>query len=525
MKWLKSFVFLVFIMGVGVLLERASIALYERGSKVDWDVIKNALLDDQKTIAAANASKEQSAPAKSDAPAWNPPPARPARHGTPTTRQPYELKKNDISREETPIRSFNPTRSNFSEPMVTFSEPSLARRREMPTLAIRSAPADMPTNEVTRDAPVPFVIPGPVASSEPTPVVSTNVVTRDPQIPVVMPGPVAASEPPPAASEISGSVPPPTPGPILASEPTPASAPPPPVLGLVVPTPADSGGPVVPFTPPVNPDKQGDADLLRVVCHLNSIPVNNLANELMGIFAQSPYQPAQYQPAQWSPIVIVAESASNSLLISGPKAKVEEAQRLAKEMDHPAAMVRLEVRITEVERGKVKKSDDAAPEKDKAADEGAKGDLHVVSTAEEGATLMHAAVTTLDNQAAQIFMGSMEPRVSGVMRSQGGMTSAASSMALGTQIDFTPRMDRDKTVVLTLKISDSRSGPAEEGIVIAEPKEGQPIRMPSTEQFKAETTVRLQDGKTLLLGGMTRDGKSGKELLISVTAHIVPMGD
>jgi type II secretory pathway component GspD/PulD (secretin) len=282
---------------------------------------------------------------------------------------------------------------------------------------------------------------------------------------------------------------------------------------------------VVPSAPPVNSGKQDDADQLRVVCHLNSIPVNNLANELMGIFAQSPYQPAQYQPAQWSPIVIVAESASNSLLISGPKAKVEEAQRLAKEMDHPAAMVRLEVRITEVDRGKVKKSDDAAPEKDKAADESAKGDLHVVSTAEEGATLMHAAVTTLDNQAAQIFMGRMEPRISGAVRGPSGTSNMVTSMSLGTQINLTPRMDRDKTVVLVLKISDNRSGPQEEGTIITESKDGQTVRAPSTEQLTAETTVRLQDGKTLLLGGITRDGKSNKELLISVTAHIVPMGD
>ena len=42
MKWLKSLVFVVFLMGVGVVVERVSIALYERGSKVDWEVIREA---------------------------------------------------------------------------------------------------------------------------------------------------------------------------------------------------------------------------------------------------------------------------------------------------------------------------------------------------------------------------------------------------------------------------------------------------------------------------------------------------
>ena len=78
-------------------------------------------------------------------------------------------------------------------------------------------------------------------------------------------------------------------------------------------------------------------------------------------------------------------------------------------------------------------------------------------------------------------------------------------------------------MALQLEIDDTRSGPAEEGTIISEPKDGEPIRMASTEQIEAKTTIRLEDGKTLLLSGMSRDGKSGKMRLISVTAQIVPV--
>jgi hypothetical protein len=533
MKWLKSLVFLVFLMAVGVVLERVGIALYERGSKVDWKTIQKALLDEhnRKTVAATTAPAGEAAAKPSDwatisreikTDATDPiyTPSRSARHGTSTSKPRYESSKNKVAWEAPRERDANSTGPISPEPILDRS-PSISPPMKMtPTLAIRPSSDAPKSPAIKTDEPValppvgPVVEPGPVAVSEPTPVAPMPTPTFPGPTPVLaQPTPaLKPSEPTPAVVE-------PTPVPVVQAVPM--------TPGPVDETPPVTPGPV-PFIPP--PDNPVDDHPTRVVCHLNSMPAGEIAKSLSAIFSpKEKQQPSNYGVVSVMPskdIIIVPETVSNSLLLSGPKSLVDEAKRMAKEMDQPAAMVRLEVRMSEIDSDKVKKTEEAASEKNNPADENAKGTLQVISATEEGTPLVRADVTTLNNQESKVTLGRLEPQVAGSFRDKNGSTvNTVQNINLGTDISFTPRVEGDKTVSLNLSITDSRCGPIEEGVVIAEVKEGHPIRTPRIEQFSSKTTVRLEDGKTLRLVGIGRDGKTGKEQLISITAHILRIGE
>jgi hypothetical protein len=590
MKRLQFLVFLVFIMVVGVLVERASMFLYERGSKVDWNQIKKALVEDPAkndsaavdTIALKDIPVEKTESDKFDAP------VRLSRIGEPISTPAFDAGRfRNVAVGQRSFENLAPLpENNVTVPSV--------RRRHHETAPVSDLSSEGRTEEVSvgeTTSPCTEPVPAnhaeltntevsmPVSVNE-TPAPISGVALESPAdygpykaptphdaptpLPPVSPTPESAAAPP----AVSAAIAPASPAPVARQ--AGSYAPNNPVTGVTLGSPtnfdpfstqqiqpppstgtsepgkepnnARPAGPTVPVpspaiavgTPPSPPTTFLPAGQMGIwsaseettycICHLKHVSATNLVQPLSMIFP-----PHGYQSNSGGNVRIVAESASNSLLISGPKTKIEEVESMVKQLDRPpvmagaeaAAMVRVDVTIADVDHGKVKKADDVAAEKGKAIDENAKGVLFIATASEEGTPQMHASVATLDNQAAQIFLGRMEPRVSGAAHTQGVATNMVTSISLGTQINLTPRVDRDKTVVLTLKISDSRSGPTEEDTVIATAKDGQIIRAPSTDQFTADTTVRLQDGKTLLLGGMTRDAKSGKERLISVTAHVI----
>jgi hypothetical protein len=244
-----------------------------------------------------------------------------------------------------------------------------------------------------------------------------------------------------------------------------------------------------------------------VIYHLNSVPAGNIAGALNMAIGQG---------APDSGLSLVPETVGNSLMLRGTREKVEQARRLLDQMDRPPAMVRLEVEVVEVDRAKAKKAEEAT-EEEKAADKAVK---EAGERPDGGTVLLHAVITTLDNQTAQIMIGRNEPQVSGSMSGPRGQTNTVTYVNVGSTINLTPRIGGD-AVVLQLDISDSRPTPAEESVVLAEPKEGSPIRSSGTQQFKTQTTVRLEDGKPLPLGGIGRGGKPGKEITMTLTAQIL----
>lgn len=216
-------------------------------------------------------------------------------------------------------------------------------------------------------------------------------------------------------------------------------------------------------------------------------------------------------------VVIVPEATGNSLFVSGPPAAVEEVRRLVSEIDRPASIVRLDVQITEVSSDKDKKTTDADVAKGKTAnDDSAK---KPPEKTEEG-PLMHAELSTLDNQQALIQFGRQEGIITGSTSTPVGVSNTVNQVNVGAIVRMTPRVAPGGIVALELSVQDSRIGPTEEGTPITAIN-GRVIRQPSIDVLMNQTTLRLQDGQTQTIGVMTRDGKTRQ---IAVTAHIIHPG-
>ncbi len=260
---------------------------------------------------------------------------------------------------------------------------------------------------------------------------------------------------------------------------------------------AQTAPPVVSGPVSVIPTKEGENGYARTVCRLANIPVNSAATTLTKLFKTEGEGVTENVKDK---VVIVPEPIGNCLIISGPPPAVEEVRRLLNQIDRPPAMVRLEVQLTEALSDFEKK---------------------ISEKTAEGKTLMHAELSTMDNQTAKIKFGRQESHITSVSTSTVGTTNSYTPTNVGTVIQFTPRVSAQGIVALQISINDSRSSPVEEGIPIFTPKDGQPIRTPNTDTLSNQTTLQLQDGQTQTISVMTSNGKSRQ---IAVTAHIIQPG-
>ena len=281
-----------------------------------------------------------------------------------------------------------------------------------------------------------------------------------------------------------------------------------------------STGSTRPSDPPATRDSEpvsvvstkDSAKYRRTVFRLRAIPAIDAAGTLEQVFrAEGKVVPRDVATKQ---AVIVPDAVGNSIVVSGPPEAVEEIGQLIETLDHPAAMVRLEVVIVETPA----EPSGAVATKDSGGDQ-----LRAVPKPEYMEVLVRGELTTLDNQPAFLQVGRRESRLVGVAMNAMGRTNSISPEDVGTIVRITPRVGPDRAVALALTVEDSRLGPAEEGIVVAVDKEGQETRMPNTETLMLQTTVCIPDGETVALAGMTRQAKSGKKRLILVTPRVLPI--
>jgi len=120
-------------------------------------------------------------------------------------------------------------------------------------------------------------------------------------------------------------------------------------------------------------------------------------------------------------------------------------------------------------------------------------------------------------------VGRREARVVGTHVSAGGRMNQVNLENVGTIVNVVPRVGPDRVVTLDLKVEDSRLGPLEEGTIVSAPSQGEPVRTPNVDTFTAQTTLRIPDGETLVLGGMVRQPKSARQRVLLVTPHVLRM--
>jgi type IV pilus secretin PilQ/predicted competence protein len=230
-------------------------------------------------------------------------------------------------------------------------------------------------------------------------------------------------------------------------------------------------------------------------------------------------QYAKAEDIQKSLALIVPEAqikvdvASNSILFSGTLHQISEVQRAAAELDKQLAQVVIEAEVIEMNKNTLKdlglsydfktipyldpdytiKDDGAKVYTDKthqrlklfsvngeAINVGIRATLHAQIEKGEGKVLAKPRVMALNNKDAKIHIGQKIP----VVQYDKDGNKSISYIEVGIKLEIMPH------------ISDNNYNQAAEGYEI------------STRE--AETTVRLQDGETLMIGGLynTKESKS-----------------
>jgi len=236
--------------------------------------------------------------------------------------------------------------------------------------------------------------------------------------------------------------------------------------------------------------------------------------------------------------IVLADAATNSLVVSAPPEAMERIKSLIKSLDVVPPAVRIEVIMIELparaNSSSAKNSEAGSLSADQLRKElgldqpGASADPKEVQTrvaALEQAGRLRAVrrpqVLTLNNHSAQLQLGRNEPMVTSTSQSKFGQQNSITYREVGLILTVTPRVSSDNVVTAEISLTESRLGPSEEGVTVAE-YEKETLRTPQVMHTETQSVVRLRDGRTVVLSGLSNKGQKGEpEQLILVTAHVM----
>ena len=242
-----------------------------------------------------------------------------------------------------------------------------------------------------------------------------------------------------------------------------------------------------------------------------------------------PYETASAVQGQFSGVRVVPVRGSNSLVVNGPPDQVEAVVGAIKSLDRTPALIAFEVEMVEVDSDAArtlgidwlgaqgspvfsigwKEADPALPPgQQKESLTGwrpwTRTSLQIVTQLkmleEKGyaKVLARPSLTTLENKTARMVTGDRFTIL--ITQSSGsGTWQQIQFIDAAVRLELTPRLDADGAIVVQLLPQIST--------ITGYSREGYPIM--STRE--TQTTVRLNDGETLVIGGLIRDETSKEQ--------------
>ena len=221
----------------------------------------------------------------------------------------------------------------------------------------------------------------------------------------------------------------------------------------------------------------------------------------------------------------VPDAGSNRLLLSGPKAALDDALAVLREIDRPARAIHLEVLLVALASGDAKALDGVELS-------GATRDVtaKVRELQQRGviASVKVLQLTALERQVARSQVSESRPFVTGVVgfggRGGGGpgggpTTRSITYKDVGTSVQVKPEVGADGLVSLDLRVEDSHLRAAEGGVAVGTDDKGTAV--PATEVVISilETRLKVRPGHMVLAQGTKAGSKSGQaQTVILVTA-------
>ncbi|MEA4884993.1 MAG: hypothetical protein VB144_15305 [Clostridia bacterium] len=137
--------------------------------------------------------------------------------------------------------------------------------------------------------------------------------------------------------------------------------------------------------------------------------------------------------------------------------------------------------------------------------------VRMLESSGKAKVLARPSITTLENRTARIVTGDRYTIVI-TQDSGGSVWQQLQYIDSGVQLEITPRLDSDGGIVVSLNPRISA--------VTGFSREGYPVM--STREV--QTTVRLRDGETLVIGGLIRDESSGTRSKLPILSAIPLIG-
>ena len=226
-------------------------------------------------------------------------------------------------------------------------------------------------------------------------------------------------------------------------------------------------------------------------------------------------------------VAIVAEPISNSLLVSASPRYFEQVQAMIEELDQPQKQVLIQVLLAEVtldgstEWGMQWQSDMDLTEKDIPVDtasvnsrfgldpSSAMGGLTTTLTGDNWGFILKAMqsdgrleilsrpqILAVDNQVASIEVGQRVPVVTGSrVTERGDSINTFEYQSVGIQLEVTPRINPDG--IVKMDVSPTISSLSSSSVAISSG-----FTVPIINNRSATTTVSVQDGQTIVIGGL-----------------------
>ncbi len=285
--------------------------------------------------------------------------------------------------------------------------------------------------------------------------------------------------------------------------------------------------PYYPTPQPYNPGPPVAAAAPRevVVIRLENAPAVDVAQAIEKLLAA---ERKSFPPggAVMSGITIVPDAVSNSLLVSGSSEAINNLTEIVEALDRRPDCVMVDFWIAELKpKASDGDSDEAAEEETPCPTGDGAAWIAWAKKHRRISVLGRPQIMTLDNQQAMLHIGQQVPIVAATSSSQGGrqVDRAIRHEDVGLVIDLTPRISTEGRVTMQLHIE--RSWLSDQSPVVAADDSDAPpvVRLPVVCKMFVQTTLTVEDGKTVVLGGLLQGGPHpGSDLIVAVTPRINP---
>ena len=207
------------------------------------------------------------------------------------------------------------------------------------------------------------------------------------------------------------------------------------------------------------------------------------------------------------PDKIQLDSRTNSVIVTGVSVELDEAEEIARKLDVPIPMVRIDARLEEIAQdaldqfgisfqemgeyggfGKVYIRTDPTTGVFQGLSLAVGAFLKMLEDSGKAVTIARPSTTTLDGTEARVFIGDKIPVI---IAEDGGDTKSVSFIEAGVKLVITPRVNRDGLITVRIR-------PEVSSILRTDQTQG----FPHVRTREADLVATVRDGETIAIAGL-----------------------